>query len=81
MIVAGVIWEGTKELNAALKRVVREYPRERDFFLKQEAELLLARVKPKTPADTGRLRAAWNRTAPAGGAVEVYNTVDYAGYV
>ena len=78
---AGIVWEGTRELNSALKRIVNEYPRERDKFLAQEAELLLARVKPKTPADTGRLRGAWARSAPAGGSIEVYNNVEYAPYV
>lgn len=78
---AGIVWKGTRELNSALKRIVNEYPRERDKFLAQEAELLLARVKPKTPADTGRLRGAWARSAPAGGSIEVYNNVEYAPYV
>ena len=73
--------KGTKELNAALKRIVREFPRERDMFLRQEAELLTARVKPKTPADTGKLRGAWDRSEPAGGSIEVYNNTEYAGYV
>ena len=41
----------------------------------------MARVKPKTPADTGRLRGAWARSAPAGGSIEVYNPVEYASYV
>lgn len=78
---ASITWTGTKELNAALKRIVREYPRERDLFLSQEAELLTARVKPKTPADTGRLRGAWARSAPAGGSIEVYNNTEYAPFV
>ena len=74
-------WQGTKELSDALKRIVREFPRERDMFLRQEAELLTARVKPKTPAYTERLRGAWARSEPSGGAIEVYNNTEYAGYV
>ena len=78
---ASITWEGTAALNAALKRIVNEYPKERDKFLAQEAELLMARVKPKTPADTGRLRGAWARTSPAGGSIEVYNNTEYAPFV
>ncbi|MBQ7705879.1 MAG: HK97 gp10 family phage protein [Selenomonadaceae bacterium] len=74
-------WQGTKELNNALKRIVREFPRARDLFLRQEAELLTARVKPKTPADSGRLRGAWARSEPSGGSIEVYNNTEYAPYV
>ena len=51
------------------------------MFLRQEGELLLNRVKPLTPADTGRLRGAWARTEPSGGTVEIYNNTEYAPYV
>lgn len=74
-------WTGTKELNAALKRINRQFPRERDLFLMQEAELLSGRAKIKTPADTGRLRAGWSRSEPAGGTIEVGNNVEYAPFV
>ena len=78
---ASITWTGTRELNAALKRIVREYPRERDLFLRQEAENVKARVKPKTPANTGLLRKKWEVSEPAGGSIEVYNNVEYAPYV
>lgn len=74
-------WTGTKELNAALKRINQQFPRERDLFLMQEAELLSGRTKLKTPADTGRLRAGWSRSEPSGGAIDVYNNVEYAPHV
>ena len=76
-----VDFEGTKELNAKLKKIVAEYPKERDRFLKMEASLLTGRAKLLTPVDTGRLRNAWKRTAPVGGTVEVYNNTEYAAYV
>lgn len=79
---AGIVWKGTRELNSALKRIVNEYPRERDKFLAQEAENVLARAKNKTPVDTGHLKDdGWGRTEPVGGAIEVFNNVEYAGYV
>lgn len=74
-------FDGAKELNQKLKSVARKYPRERDIFLRGEAELLLGRVKPLTPVDTGRLRYAWQRTEPIGGSVDVYNNTEYAMFV
>lgn len=74
-------FDGAKELNQKLKSVAKKYPRERDIFLRGEAELLLGRVKPLTPVDTGRLRYAWQRTEPTGGNIDVYNNTEYAGFV
>lgn len=74
-------FKGADKLAKALKEVATKYPRERDRFLRQEAELLLNRVKPLTPADTGRLRGAWSRTEPSGGNIDVYNNTEYAQYV
>ena len=71
-------FDGAKELNQKLKSVAKKYPRERDLFLRGEAEILLSRVKPLTPVDTGRLRYAWQRTEPLGGSVDVYNNTEYA---
>lgn len=76
-----ITWSGTDALSNKLKRISREFPRERDRFLAQEAELLKARAKKLTPADTGRLRAAWSSSAPSGGSVEVFNDVSYASHV
>ena len=74
-------FDGAKELNRKLKSVARKYPRERDMFLRGEAEILLSRVKPLTPVDTGRLRYAWQRTEPIGGSVDVFNNTEYSGFV
>ncbi len=74
-------FDGAKELSQKLKSVSRKYPRERDMFLRGEAEVLLSRVKPLTPVDTGRLRYSWQRTEPMGGSVDVYNNTEYACYV
>lgn len=72
---------GAKELNAALKRIATDYPKERDKFLKIEAEQIKGRAKLHSPVDTGRLRNAWKRTQPSGGSVEIFNNVEYAIFV
>lgn len=74
-------WEGTAALDSKLRMIARNFPKERDIFLRQEAENVKARVKPKTPANTGHLRGKWEVSEPAGGAIEVFNNVEYAGYV
>ena len=74
-------FKGADKLAKKLREVATKYPRERDMFLRQEGELHLNRVKPLTPADTGRLRGAWARTEPSGGTVEIYNNTEYAPYV
>ena len=74
-------FKGADKLAIKLREVATKYPKERDSFLRMEAENLLGRVKPLTPADTGRLRGAWSRTEPAGGNVDVYNNTEYAKYV
>jgi len=74
-------FKGAEKLMAKLKTVASRYPQERDRFLRQEAEILKSRVKPLTPADTGRLRGAWQSTEPAGGSIDVYNNTEYAQYV
>ena len=74
-------FEGGDKLAKALRNVAKKYPAERDRFLRMEGENLLSKVKPLTPADTGRLRGAWSRTEPEGGTIEVGNPVEYAQYV
>ena len=74
-------FKGADKLARKLREVATKYPRERDLFLKQEAENLLSRVKPLTPSDTGRLRGAWSRTEPAGGNIDVYDNTEYAPFV
>lgn len=74
-------FEGLDRLNRALSKAAAQLPKERLRFLQQEAELLKSRAKLKTPVDTGRLRAAWSSTEPAGEEVAVYNNTEYAGHV
>lgn len=74
-------FKGADKLASRLKQVASKYPNERDRFLRQTAENLLSRVKPRTPADTGRLRGAWSRNEPSGGNIDVYNNTEYAPYV
>ena len=72
---------GAKELSQKLRNVAKKYPRERDMFLRGEAEILMSRVKPLTPVDTGRLRYSWQRTEPLGGSIDVYNNTEYSSFV
>lgn len=79
---------GFGELNRKLARIAKEAPQKRDIFLMQEAELLKKRAQNNTPVSTsypghqgGRLRAAWKRTAPTNGSIDVYNNTEYAAHV
>lgn len=74
-------FEGVKELNAALKKIATDYPKERDKFLKIEAEQIKGRAKFHSPVDTGRLRNSWKSTQPSGGSVEIGTAVEYAMFV
>lgn len=74
-------FEGSKELERALANVAKNFPRERDLFLRQEAELLKGRAKLKTPVDSGRLRAGFESTDVEGDEVTVYNNTEYAAHV
>ena len=79
---ASITWEGTAELNSKLRMIARSFKPECNKFLMQEAENILARAKNKTPVDTGHLKDdGWQRSEPAGGSIEIGNTVEYAGYV
>lgn len=64
-----------------LREAAQKFPVERDKFLAQMAEKVLARVKKLTPEDTGNLNEHWGRSVPAGGSVEVYNNTEYASFV
>ena len=72
---------GTEELARALARVAKNFPRERNLFLQQEAKLLKGRAKLKTPVDTGRLRNSWDSTEPEGDSITVFNNTEYAIFV
>jgi len=76
-----VEWHGTEELNAKLKKIVQNFPREKNLFLMQTAENLKARVKKLTPEDTGYLKGRWDNTDPEGDSIEVFNNVEYAAHV
>lgn len=74
-------FEGLGKLNRKLTKAAAQLPHEKLRFLAQEAELVKARTKLLTPVDTGRLRAAWSSTEPAGESVTIYNNTEYAPYV
>lgn len=74
-------FEGLDKLNAQLRKAASKVPGAKQKFLAQEAEFLLARTKALTPVDSGRLRAAWQRSEPSGDQVEVGNNTEYAAYV
>ena len=76
-----VVWQGTEELNAKLKKIVQNFPREKNLFLMQTAENLMARAKKFSPVDTGKLRGSWSRSEPQGDSVEVFNNTEYAAHV
>ena len=74
-------WSGTKELNAKLKKILQRTPQAKRQFLAQEAEILKARVKKLTPADTGILRGGWHSSEPSSDSVDIYNNTEYAPHV
>lgn len=77
----GLRIEGAAEFERKLADIGRRFPQARDKFLKQEAELVKGRAVLRTKVKGGTLRAAWSRTQPAGGRIEVYNNTDYAAHV
>ena len=77
----GISLQGFDELERKLSDIARRCPQARDRFLMQEAELIKGRAKLNTPTDTGRLKNAWERTAPQGGGIDIYNNTEYAAHV
>ena len=77
----GIRIDGLDNFEKKLADIARRLPQERDRFLKAEAELMKGRAKLNTPAVSGMLRNAWNRTQPTGGQIEVYNNTEYAAHV
>ena len=77
----GMKIDGFSRLNHKWARILTQYPEHADTLLAQQAELLVADVKSKTPVDTGTLRNAWRRTEPNNSSVEVYNNTEYANHV
>ena len=73
-------FKGLDKLNAKLKKAAAKIPVEKQRFLSMEGELLLARVKPLTPVDTGRLRYSWEKSMH-GDSCEVGNNTEYAPFV
>ena len=71
---------GADKLNAALKRMAANCPKEFSRFMRMEAEKVKGRVKNKTPVDTGRLRNSWTSTV-SGATAEIFTPVEYGGYV
>ena len=76
-----VKFKGDAELAKALERVVKDFPRERQRFLQQEAENLKTQVKLKTPVRTTNLRESWESGEVEGDSIEVGNPVEYSLYV
>ena len=74
----GIRIDGLDDLEKKLTTIAKQFPSERDKFLRQEAELMRGRAVKNTPVDQGRLKGAWGKTQPANGAVEIYNNTEYA---
>lgn len=73
-------FKGADKLNAALKKIAANCPKEIARFMASEAEKVKGRVKAKTPVDTGRLRNSWTSTV-SGNTAEIFTPVEYAPYV
>ena len=73
-------FKGADKLNAALKKIAANCPKEIARFMAQEAERVKGRIKNKTPVDTGRLRNSWTSTV-SGTTAEIFTPVEYAPYV
>ncbi len=73
-------FKGADKLNAALKKIAANCPKEIARFMASEAEKVKGRVKNKTPVDTGRLRQSWTSTV-SGNTAEIFTPVEYAPYV
>ena len=76
-----VKFKGDAELAKMLERVAKDFPKQRELFLKQEAENLKTRVKLKTPVRTTNLRESWESGEVEGDSIEVGNPVEYSLYV
>ena len=77
----GVVIEGLDELERKLAEAELRHRGAADRFLKQQAELLLGKVRGNTPVDTSALRTGWARTQPENGTISVYNNTKYAAHV
>lgn len=77
----GVVIDGLDDLERKLAEAERRYRGAADRFLKQQAELLLGRVRDNTPVDTSTLRSGWARTQPHNNMIDVYNNTEYAAHV
>lgn len=73
--------EGIDELIGKLDNAIKENPKRRNKFLKQEAENLIRYTKDLTPVDTGVLKNNWHQTRPYAGVIKVYNNTEYAAHV
>lgn len=77
----GIHFGGFDIFEDRLKQVEDQGVRKMDMFVRQEAEVVLGRVKENTPTDTGRLKTGWKRSRAVQGKVDIYNNVDYATHV
>lgn len=77
----GLEFSGLDALIQRLGEAEKKLPGARDKFLAQEAELVRGDTVNLSPVDTGNLRAAWKRSTPENGRVDVYNNTEYAAHV
>lgn len=78
--------DGLDEMEKNLMDAIKvKYPKEFEKLVIQMAYELEGRCKEKTPVDTSRLRDGWRvgqiKRKADGIYIEVYNDVEYAGYV
>ena len=73
-------FEGSEQLNSALKKMVAQCPREITRFMRMESELVKRRAKMNTPVDKGRLRNAWSSEV-SGATATIFNNVFYSPFV
>lgn len=76
--------DGLSGLIKKLEQIEKRVPGAANIFLMQQAELLLTKVRLKTPigkVNGGTLRGNWFRTDPEGGRISVANNTEYAAHV
>lgn len=77
-----------KELSAYVSSITvmkKDFHKFLRKFLLEMAERILARVKPRTPVDTGELRRSWELGEISGEgeniSIEILNGMDYASFI
>lgn len=70
--------DGLEELLRSYERSVEEFEENANTLVQKEGVKLIAKVKPKTPVDTGQLRRSWQIEQHSNNEVEVFNNTEYA---